>query len=81
MLKLSPQSAQGLNKLSNDIRAVSKYYLERRKEKQQEPKVEEQQTEPQTVRYQFSFIDALKICAYFLLTALTVRALFFILNW
>ena len=76
MLKLSPQSAQGLNKLSNDIRAVSEYYIERRKQKQQEP-----QPESQPMKFQFSFIDAIKISAYFLLTVITAKALFFILNW
>lgn len=75
MLKLSPQSAEGLHKLSQDIQTLYKNHHE-----QTVNNVQTQESQEDYV-VRFGFLDVLKISAYFLVTIGTIKAVFYILNW
>jgi len=74
MLNLSPQSAQGLSKLSQDIQTLYRYHQEHKNNTPQE-----QDQEQYTVR--FGFVDVLKITAYFIVSVITIKTTFLILGW
>ena len=76
MLKLSPQSAEGLHKLSQDIQTL---YKNHNTQRTVIPQTQEPQQEQYVVR--FGFLDVLKISGYFIITIGIIKATFLILNW
>ena len=84
MLKLDPKSAQGLHKLSDDIKTLASYYAKKR---QQPPNPQPQDRQPPTLneqpvyRARFGMLDFAKICIYSIFIIATVKTVILILGW
>lgn len=65
MLKLDPNAAQGLHKLSSDIKVLAT----------------RQKPEQQMYQVRFSFVDFLKIAIYSVLAITVIKAFILILHW
>jgi len=75
MLKLSPQSAEGLHKLSQDLQTLYKNHSEKTINTTQNQQPEQNYT------VRFGFLDVLKISAYFIVAVALIKTTFLILNW
>ena len=75
MIQLSPQSAEGLHKLSQDLQTLYKNHSEKPTNTSQNQQPEQNYT------VRFGFLDVLRISICFIVAVVVIKATFLILNW